>query len=81
MRVATVGTYAFTSEELNSLARRVIAVERTFWNSDRSAPFLVTAAPIVGSPTTMGFGGTGRGAGTGRGGVGAVFGEAQRPFL
>jgi len=61
VRVATVGTYAFTPEELDSLARRVIAVERAFWNSDRSAPFLVTAAPIVGSPTTMGFGGTGRG--------------------
>jgi predicted metalloprotease with PDZ domain len=61
VRVATVGTYTFTPEQLDSLARRVIAVERTFWDSDRSAPFLVTAAPIVGSPTTMGFGGTGRG--------------------
>lgn len=61
VRVATVGTYAFSPEELNSLARRVIAVERDFWNADRKAPFLVTAAPIVGSPTMMGFGGTGRG--------------------
>jgi len=61
VKVATVGTYAFTPEQLNSLARRVIAIERAFWNSDRSAPFLVTAAPIVGSPATMGFGGTGRG--------------------
>lgn len=50
-----------TPRELNNLARRVIAVERAFWDSDRSAPFLVTAAPIVGSPTAMGFGGTGRG--------------------
>lgn len=61
VRVAAVGTYAFTPEELNSLARRVIAVERDYWNSDRDVPFLVTAAPIVGSPTAMGFRGTGRG--------------------
>lgn len=61
VRVASVGTYAFTPEQLNSLARRVIALERAFWNADRSAPFLVTASPIVGSPTAMGFGGTGRG--------------------
>lgn len=61
IRVATLGHYAFAPEQLNTLARRVIGVERTFWHADRRAPFLVTAAPIVGSPATMSFGGTGRG--------------------
>ncbi|MET0373608.1 MAG: hypothetical protein ABW128_05045 [Rhizorhabdus sp.] len=61
IRVATVGRYAFTPEQLDALARRVIGVERTFWRADAQAPFLVTAAPIVGSPTAMSFGGTGRG--------------------
>jgi predicted metalloprotease with PDZ domain len=61
VRVATLGRYAFTPEQLNALARRVIDVERTFWHADRRAPFLVTAAPIVGSPTSMSFGGAGRG--------------------
>ncbi len=63
VRVATVGSYAFTPEQLNDLARRVIGVERSFWGANRGAPFLVTAAPIVGSPTAMSFGGTGRGDG------------------
>ncbi|WP_277970259.1 hypothetical protein [Sphingomonas echinoides] len=61
VRVATVGRYVFTPEQLDGLARRVINVERTFWKSDQHAPFLVTAAPIVGSPTATSFGGTGRG--------------------
>ena len=61
VRVAAVGSYSFAPEQLDSLARRVIAVERAFWNSGRRTPFLVTAAPIVGSPTTTGFAGTGRG--------------------
>jgi predicted metalloprotease with PDZ domain len=60
VRVATIGTYAFTPEQLDDLARRVVGVERDFWNTDRHAPFLVTAAPIVSSPTTMSYGGTGR---------------------
>ena len=61
VRVATVGSYSFAPGQLDSLARQVITLERAFWNSSRRAPFLVTAAPIVGSPTTMGFAGTGRG--------------------
>lgn len=61
VRVATIGRYAFTPEQLNALARQVIAVERDFWRTDRRAPFLVTAAPIVGDPTVMSMGGTGRG--------------------
>ena len=61
VRVATIGSYAFTPEQLDGLARRVVAVERDFWRSDRGAPFLVTAAPIVGNPTMMSLGGTGRG--------------------
>lgn len=61
VRVATIGSYAFTPEQLNGLARQVIAVERDFWRTDRGAPFLVTAAPIVGDPTVMSLGGTGRG--------------------
>jgi predicted metalloprotease with PDZ domain len=61
IRVATLGRYAFTPEQLNRLARQVIGVERDFWHSDRRAPFLVTAAPLAGSPTQMGFSGTGRG--------------------
>lgn len=61
VRVATIGRYAFTPEQLNGLARQVIAVERDFWKTDHHAPFLVTAAPIVGDPTVMSMGGTGRG--------------------
>ncbi len=61
VRVATIGSYAFTPEQLDRLARRVITVERDFWRTDRRAPFLVTAAPIVGDPTVMSMGGTGRG--------------------
>lgn len=61
VRIATVGHYAFTPEQLDTLARKVIGVERAFWNSDRRAPFLVAAAPIVGTPTASSFGGTGRG--------------------
>ncbi|WP_242415191.1 hypothetical protein [Sphingomonas panni] len=61
VRVATIGSYAFTPEQLNGLARQVIAVERAFWRTDRRAPFLVTAAPIVGDPTVTSLGGTGRG--------------------
>jgi predicted metalloprotease with PDZ domain len=63
VRVAVVGGYAFTPEELDSLARQVIGMERDFWRADRRAPFLVTAAPIVASPAAMSFGGTGRGDG------------------
>ncbi len=63
VRVATIGSYAFSPAQLDDLARRVIGIERDFWKADRRAPFLVTAAPIVGSPTAMGFGGTGRGDG------------------
>ncbi|WP_061780170.1 M61 family metallopeptidase [Sphingomonas sanguinis] len=61
VRVATIGSYAFTPEQLDRLARRVVAVERDFWRTDRGAPFLVTAAPLVGNPAVMSFGGTGRG--------------------
>lgn len=63
VRVATIGSHAFTPEQLDILARRVITIERGFWKADRHAPFLVAAAPIVGNPTTMSFGGTGRGDG------------------
>ncbi len=63
VRVATIGSYAFTPEQLDSLARQVIGIKRDFWKADRRAPFLVTAAPIVGSPTAMSFGGTARGDG------------------
>ncbi len=61
VRVATVGHYSFSPEQLDALARQVIGIERAFWRADGRAPFLVTAAPIVGSPTAMSFGGTGRG--------------------
>ncbi len=60
VRVAVVGKYAFTPEDLDSLARRIIAVERDFWDADRRQPFLITVGPIIGSPTQMGFSGTGR---------------------
>lgn len=61
VRVATIGSYAFSPGQLDQLARRVIAVERDFWRTDRGAPFLETATPIVGNPTVMSLGGTGRG--------------------
>jgi predicted metalloprotease with PDZ domain len=61
IRVATIGHYAFTPEQLNRTARQVIGMERDFWHAGRRAPFLVTAAPLVGSPTLSGFSGTGRG--------------------
>lgn len=63
VRVATVGSYAFTAEQLDHLARRIINVERDFWGADRHARFLVTAAPIVSSPTAMKYGGTSLGDG------------------
>ncbi|WP_068084416.1 M61 family metallopeptidase [Novosphingobium rosa] len=61
VRVASVGSYAFTPEQMNNLTRRVIDVERSFWKADRRAPFLVTTAPITSTPTLTGFSGTGRG--------------------
>ncbi|QXT35725.1 hypothetical protein KV697_18860 [Sphingomonas sanguinis] len=61
VRIASVGRYAFSSEELADLSRRIIGVERDFWNTDRGAPFLVTAAPLVAKPMTSSYGGTGRG--------------------
>jgi predicted metalloprotease with PDZ domain len=60
IRVATLGHYKFTSEQLDALARNIIGIERSFWRANRSAPFLVTAAPIVGTPAAKGFSGTGR---------------------
>lgn len=61
IRLAIIGSYPFAPERLDSLARQVIGIERDFWKSDRGAPFLVTAAPVVGSPTMKSLGGTGRG--------------------
>lgn|GEM_PF-494192 len=61
VRVAMIGNYAFPPEQLDKLARRIISVERDFWDADRGAPFLITVAPIVGSPTARGFNGTGLG--------------------
>jgi len=60
VRVATVGRYAFQPEQLDRLVRSVIDVERTFWNADKTAPFLVTLAPIKGRDTGTSFSGTGR---------------------
>ncbi|WP_322963805.1 M61 family metallopeptidase [Sphingomonas fuzhouensis] len=61
VRVASVGRYSFSADQLAQLSRRIIGVERTFWGTDRGAPFLVTAAPLVADPTTSSYGGTGRG--------------------
>lgn len=61
IRIASIGHYAFSSEELAELSRRIIGVERDFWNTDRGVPFLVTAVPLVPKPTTSSYGGTGRG--------------------
>lgn len=63
VRVAVVGHYSFPPEKFDALVRRVIRIERNFWNADLHAPFLVTAAPMVDNPTVMNFSGTARGDG------------------
>ncbi len=61
IRIASIGRYAFGPDQLSALARRIIRVERDFWKTDRHAPFLIAAAPIIASRISSSYGGTGRG--------------------
>ncbi len=60
VRVAHVGSFGFDVAAFDTLAEKVVAIERDFWRDPRPGPFLITAIPLVGRPGTLSYGGTGR---------------------
>lgn len=63
VRLAIIGSYTFSPEHLDRLTRRVISAEREFWRADAAEAYLVSIAPLKGTPDLMSFSGTGRGDG------------------
>ncbi len=59
LRVAIRGSYTFTHEAFVAMARKIVAVEREFWN-DHGDPFTIVMGPLVAVPGSLSLGGTGR---------------------
>jgi predicted metalloprotease with PDZ domain len=59
VRVAVRGTWEFTDAELAAMARRVIEIQRDFWNDHTQENYLVTLVPIAEGPGAISIGGTG----------------------
>jgi predicted metalloprotease with PDZ domain len=59
VRVAVRGTWEFTDAELAAMARRVIEIQRDFWNDRTQENYLVTLVPIAEGPGAISIGGTG----------------------
>ncbi|MGA9583339.1 MAG: hypothetical protein WBR13_15370 [Allosphingosinicella sp.] len=59
LRVALLGDWQFTADQLADTVTPIVAAEDSFWN-DRSAPFLVAMAPLGDLPAGLSYHGTGR---------------------
>jgi predicted metalloprotease with PDZ domain len=59
LRVALLGKWKFTADELADTVTPIVAAEDAFWG-DRSSPFLVAMAPLGDLPSGLSYTGTGR---------------------
>jgi predicted metalloprotease with PDZ domain len=59
LRVAVLGDWAFTPEQLADTVVPIVAAEDAFWG-DASTPFLVAMAPLGDLPSGLSYTGTGR---------------------
>ncbi len=59
LRVALLGEWSFTADQLADTVTPIIAAEDSFWG-ERSAPFLVAMAPLGELPSGLSYHGTGR---------------------
>jgi predicted metalloprotease with PDZ domain len=60
VRIASRGVFKFSAQDFDALARRIIDTERAFWGDGPRDPFLVTIAPLQGTPNAQSYSGTGR---------------------
>jgi predicted metalloprotease with PDZ domain len=59
LRVALLGEWSFTPDQLADTVAPIVAAEDAFWG-DRSSPFLVAMAPLGDLPSGLSYTGTGR---------------------
>ncbi|HEX8238442.1 MAG TPA: hypothetical protein VF574_01750 [Allosphingosinicella sp.] len=59
LRVAILGEWSFTPDQLADTVTPIVAAEDAFWG-ERSAPFLVAMAPLGELPSGLSYHGTGR---------------------
>jgi predicted metalloprotease with PDZ domain len=59
LRVAVLGDWSFTPDQLADTVTPIVAAEDSFWN-ERSSPFLVAMAPLGDLPSGLSYTGTGR---------------------
>lgn len=59
VNVAIRGSWQFKDTELAEMIRKVIEVQRNFWNDHSQKYYLVTLVPIEEGPNASSFGGTG----------------------
>jgi predicted metalloprotease with PDZ domain len=59
LRVAVLGEWGFTPDQLADTVTPIVAAEDSFWG-DRSSPFLVAMAPLGDLPSGLSYTGTGR---------------------
>lgn len=59
LRVALLGEWDFTAEQLAEMVTPIIAAQDAFWG-DKSSPFLVALAPLGTLPAGLSYTGTGR---------------------
>ncbi|HLL31144.1 MAG TPA: hypothetical protein VK403_09135 [Allosphingosinicella sp.] len=59
LRVAILGDWSFTPDQLADTVAPIVAAEDAFWG-ERSAPFLVALAPLGDLPAGLSYSGTGR---------------------
>jgi predicted metalloprotease with PDZ domain len=59
LRVALLGKWKFTADQLADTVTPIVAAEDAFWG-DRSTPFLVAMAPLGDLPSGLSYTGTGR---------------------
>jgi predicted metalloprotease with PDZ domain len=59
LRVALLGEWQFTADQLADTVTPIVAAEDAFWG-DRSSPYLVAMAPLGALPSGLSYHGTGR---------------------
>jgi predicted metalloprotease with PDZ domain len=59
LRVALLGEWSFTPDQLADTVTPIVAAEDAFWG-DRSSPFLIAMAPLGELPAGLSYTGTGR---------------------
>jgi predicted metalloprotease with PDZ domain len=59
LRVALLGEWDFTAEQLADMVTPIVAAQDAFWG-DKSSPFLVALAPLGTLPAGLSYTGTGR---------------------